>query len=100
MNIAQEHLDALGSKALAPGLNSLGRRSRRECLRPKASAVEDHLALTILDDFSGEGRFVTIGTDLLGRTLVVVYAWRGERVRIVSARRATRRERKTYEEKR
>ncbi|HLN59358.1 MAG TPA: BrnT family toxin [Thermoanaerobaculia bacterium] len=100
MNIAQEHLDALGGKALAPGLNSLGRRSRSECLRPKASAVEDPLALTIPDDFSGEGRFVTIGTDLLGRNLVVVYAWRGERVRIVSARSATRRERKTYEEKR
>jgi uncharacterized DUF497 family protein len=64
------------------------------------SAVEDHLALTIPDDFSGEGRFVTVGTDLLGRTLVVVYAWRGDRVRIVSARRATRRERRTYEEKR
>jgi uncharacterized protein len=64
------------------------------------SAVEDHLALTIPDDFLGEGRFVTIGTDLLGRTLVVVYAWRGDRVRIVSARRATRRERRTYEEKR
>jgi uncharacterized DUF497 family protein len=38
--------------------------------------------------------------EFLGRTLVVVYAWRGERVRIVSARRATRREWKTYEEKR
>jgi uncharacterized protein len=62
------------------------------------SAVEDDLALTIQDDFLGEGRFVTIGTDLLGRTLVVVYALRGERVRIVSARRATRRERRNYEE--
>jgi len=62
------------------------------------SAVEDDLALTIPDDFLGEGRFVTIGTDLLGRTLVVVYALRGERVRIVSARRATRRERRNYEE--
>jgi uncharacterized DUF497 family protein len=64
------------------------------------SAVEDDLALTIPDDFSGEGRFVTIGTDLLGRTLVVVYALRGDRVRIVSARRATRQERRTYEGKR
>jgi len=64
------------------------------------SAVEDDLALTIPDDFSGEGRFVTIGTDLLGHVLVVVYAWRGDRARIVSARRATRRERGAYEEKR
>ena len=64
------------------------------------SAVEDDLALTIPNDFTGEGRFVTTGTDLLGRILVVVYAWRGDRVRIVSARRATRRERRKYEEKR
>jgi uncharacterized DUF497 family protein len=63
------------------------------------SAVEDEFALTIPDDFLGEGRFVTIGRDVLGRTLVVVYAWRGDRVRIVSARRATRRERRKYEEK-
>lgn len=64
------------------------------------SAVEDDLALTIPDDFFGEGRFVTMGKDLLGRTLVVVYALRKDRVRIVSARRATRRERRTYEGKR
>jgi len=64
------------------------------------SAVEDDpFALTISDDSSEEERFVTIGTDLLGRTLVVVYVWRGNRVRIVSARKATRRERRAYEEK-
>jgi len=64
------------------------------------SAVEDDaLALTIPDDSSEEDRFVTIGTDLLGRTLVVVYVWRGNRVRIVLARKATPRERRAYEEK-
>ena len=64
------------------------------------SAVEDDpLALTIPDESSGEDRFVAIGTDLLGRTLVVVYVWRGSRVRIVSARKATRRERRVYEDK-
>jgi uncharacterized DUF497 family protein len=64
------------------------------------SAVEDDpLALTIPDDFPGEGRFVTIGTDLLGRTLVVVYVWRGNRARIISARKATPRERRAYEGK-
>ncbi len=63
------------------------------------SAVEDDpLPLSILDDSSGENRFVTIGTDLLGRTLVVVYIRRGNRVRIISARKATRRERRAYEE--
>ena len=64
------------------------------------SAVEDDaLALTIPDDSSEGDRFVTIGTDLSGRTLVVVYVWRGNRVRIVSARKATPRERRAYEEK-
>ncbi|MBI2159185.1 MAG: BrnT family toxin [Candidatus Rokubacteria bacterium] len=29
--------------------------------------------------------------------LVVAYAWRDDRIRIISARRATRRERRTYE---
>ena len=65
------------------------------------SAVEeDPLALTIPDDCPGEDRFVTVGTDLMGRTLVVVYLWRGDRIRIVSARKATRRERCAYEEMR
>jgi hypothetical protein len=58
--------------------------------------LEDERALTVLDDSTEEERFVTIGLDPLGRTLTVVYAWRGDRIRIISARRATRRERKQY----
>ena len=41
-----------------------------------------------------EARFVTLGRDALGRILVVVYTWRGDNVRVISARRATRRERR------
>ena len=63
------------------------------------SALEDDLAVTIPDDLSDEERFVTVGMDALDRILVVVYAWRGERVRIISARKATPQERRTYEEK-
>lgn len=64
------------------------------------SVVEgDSLALTIPDAFPGEDRFVTIGTDLLGRTLVVVYVCRESRLRIISARKATPRERRAYEGK-
>ena len=64
------------------------------------SVVEgDSLALTIPDDFPGEDRFVTIGTDLLGRTLVVVYVLRESRLRIILARKATPRERRAYEGK-
>jgi len=58
----------------------------------------DPLALTIEDiDSLGERRFVTIGLGSGGEVLVVVYAERNGRYRLISARRATRKERKTYE---
>jgi uncharacterized DUF497 family protein len=63
------------------------------------SALEDELALTVGDTHSvTEERFVTLGTDALGRLLVVVYSWRDERLRLISARKATGRERRQYEE--
>jgi len=62
-----------------------------------ALALSDHLALTMPDlDAEAEERFVTLGTDALDRLLVVVYTWRDERIRIISARRATGRERRRY----
>jgi len=45
-----------------------------------------------------EQRFVSIGMDALGRVLVVVYTYRGENIRLIPARPATKRERKSYEE--
>ncbi len=61
------------------------------------SALEDPRALTIADDRDeNEDRLVTIGLDLLNRLLVVVYTWRGERIRLISARKATPRERRSY----
>ncbi len=45
-----------------------------------------------------EQREFIIGYSLAQRILLVVYVERGERTRIISARRATRRERKLYEE--
>jgi len=57
----------------------------------------DEQAITIRDDVLEEGRFITLGTDALARVLVVVYTWRGDRIRIISARKATRRERHRYE---
>ena len=65
--------------------------------RPPLLQVDD-LAVTIRDDVSDEKRYVTIGNDALGRVLVVVYTWRGERIRLISARKATSRERRQYEE--
>jgi uncharacterized DUF497 family protein len=59
------------------------------------------MALTIVDDSVGEeNRFVTLGTDALGRLLVVVYTWRGDVMRLISARPATIGERRHYESKR
>lgn len=64
------------------------------------TVLHDDHAITIYDEKSGEDRFVTVGLDALGRVLVVVYTWRGERARIISARSATPRERRRYEETR
>ncbi len=60
----------------------------------------DPLSLTIDDPLhlTEEERFITIGQSSQGRTLVVVYAEREDNIRIISARLAKRRERRTYEE--
>ena len=59
---------------------------------------EDENAVTIQDEHEHEDRFITIGKDFLSRILVVVYTFRDIVIRIVSARKATARERKIYEE--
>ena len=65
-----------------------------------ATAFGDPLSLTIPDpDHSDdEERFVLLGESYVGRLLVVVHTERGERIRIISARLATRTERVNYEE--
>jgi uncharacterized protein len=44
-----------------------------------------------------EERYVTLGHDPGGQLLVVIYTWRGERIRLISARKATGKERRQYE---
>jgi uncharacterized DUF497 family protein len=62
---------------------------------------EDEWALTMTEQvIAGEQRFVTLGLDYLGRMVVVVYTYRQDDIRLISARPATRREQKTYEQKR
>lgn len=61
---------------------------------------EDERAVTIEDLSVEEERFKTLGTDFLGRLLVVVYTYRGEKVRLISARNATAPQRAMYERKR
>jgi uncharacterized DUF497 family protein len=64
---------------------------------PEAATVFADPLAVYLDDGSGEGRMVVIGTSLRQRVLYVVHVERGERDRIVSARPATAAERAVYE---
>ena len=59
----------------------------------------DPLSLTIPDPEHSlsEKRYITVGRAFSGKLLVVVHTERGDNIRIVSARRASRRERKFYE---
>jgi uncharacterized protein len=65
-----------------------------------ATVFEDGAMLTMPDDEPDEERFVALGMGSMGRILVVVYTIRGDRIRIVSARKATRQERSQYEKRR
>ena len=58
--------------------------------------LEDERAITLQEDVDDELRCVTIGMDPLARILTVVYTWRGNTVRMISARPATPNERSRY----
>jgi len=62
------------------------------------TVFNDRNAVTIDDPDDEEQRFITIAMDAFGRILVVVYTRRGDTIRLISARKATKKERKQYEE--
>jgi uncharacterized DUF497 family protein len=67
----------------------------------EASTVFGDLnSITITDPShsSSEDRFVILGYSYTGKLIVVVHTERGETIRIISARPANRKERRTYEE--
>ncbi len=67
----------------------------------EASTVfRDPLSRTIEDPLHSdmETRFVLIGQSHKSRILVVVHTERGDRIRIITARSATKKERSKYEE--
>ena len=75
--------------------------AKHEVSFPEASMVfGDPLSITVPDpDHSiGEARFITIGMSHQQRLLVVAHADRDDVIRLISARVATRGERKRYEE--
>jgi uncharacterized DUF497 family protein len=62
------------------------------------AVFEDEQALTMRDELTAvdEQRYLSLGRDVRGRILVVAYTWRGGRIRLFSARRATASERRRY----
>lgn len=65
-----------------------------------ATVFNDPLSVTFPDPEHsiGENRYIIIGFSRFGQLLVVAHTDRGEKVRIISARKATRQERRFYEE--
>jgi uncharacterized DUF497 family protein len=75
-------------------------RRRRVSFNEAATVLQDPLSTTFPDEAHSEGemRFVTVGVSQRGRLLVVAHTERNDTIRIISARRATRREREFYEQ--
>lgn len=65
-----------------------------------ATAFGDPLSITVPDPAHsvGEARFILVGLSYLGRLVVVAHAETNDSIRIISARLATKAERRTYEQ--
>jgi uncharacterized DUF497 family protein len=74
-------------------------RKHNVAFQEAATVLADPLSVTFHDpDHSDdEDRYITIGNSEKGRLVIVSHTDREERIRIISARKATRRERKIYE---
>ena len=83
-----------------PAKAKMNLRKHGIAFREAATVLRDPLGITIFDpDHSDEeDRFITFGFSAAGRLLMVAHTERGERIRIISARRLTRAEREAYEE--
>jgi uncharacterized DUF497 family protein len=80
--------------------NRANKKNHRVSFEEAATVFGDSFELTIDDpDHSlSEYRFITIGESSEGRLLVVSYTERGGKIRLISARKPTQRERRDYEE--
>jgi uncharacterized DUF497 family protein len=80
-----------------PGKAAANLRKHKVSFAHAEQSLRDPMAVTVEDpDSDGEQRFVTLGMDTLGRVLVVVHAYPGENIRIISARKASRGESEQY----
>ncbi|HVG18413.1 MAG TPA: BrnT family toxin [Blastocatellia bacterium] len=75
-------------------------KKHRVSFQEAAEVFNDPLAASISDTThsTDESRFITIRRSAKGRILLVIYNERGESLRIISARLATRQEIRIYEE--
>lgn len=75
-------------------------RKHKISFEEASTALNDSMAATGIDpDHSfDEFRYITFGVSSSGRLLVVAHTEQKEKIRIISARRATKGERKIYEE--
>ena len=85
--------------AWEPRKARLNWRKHRVTFEEAVGVFSDPLSLTDRDHrHASEERFFTIGRTAQARLLVVVHTDQGEAIRIISARQATTRERKDYED--
>ena len=72
----------------------------RVSFKEAATVLGDPLSITIHDPLHSdeENRYVTIGMSALFRILIVIHTERGDTIRIISARLASKKEREKYEE--
>ena len=81
-----------------PAKAQANRRKHGVAFPDAIGAFEDPAAATHPDPHPDEERFVTLGADFFGRIVVVSWAWRRDDIRLISARLATSRERRQYQE--
>jgi uncharacterized DUF497 family protein len=82
------------------GKNRLNQRKHAVSFEEAATIFFDPLEIAIDDPTHtiSEYQFISIGQSFGGRLLVVSYSERNNRIRILTARKPTRRERRAYEE--
>ncbi len=83
-----------------PQKAAINLRKHKVSFEEATTALDDPLSATAFDpDHSvGENRFITFGISNHGRLLVVSHGEEGEVIRIISARLASKNERRIYEE--
>ena len=80
--------------------NLLNQKKHRVSFEEAATVFADPLEIMINDPdhSSAEQRFISIGESFRRRLVIVSYTERANKIRIINARKPTRRERRAYEE--